>query len=325
MFVMIYIHGMNLSAFDLNLLVALDALLTERSVTRAARRLGLSQPAMSNALARLRSALSDPVLVRASNRMVPTRRAEGLSAPVRDALSIVERALAGSVFDPMVARRTFTVAASDHREMHLIPRLMARLAKEAPGVRVCVIPPARGADPTGLLESDGADMAVMKVEAIRPPLRAEEWFREPFVCISRRAHPRLRGGLTLASYAALPHVVVAPYGTPGSFVDVALAKAGKSRDVAVRVSSFSAAPVIVAASDCIATVPSSVAHQFLGWLRLQVYEPPLALPETPIGAVWHRRVDDDPGHRWFRAVLASIGRAARPSGSSPRSKRRARV
>jgi DNA-binding transcriptional LysR family regulator len=303
MFVMMYIYVMNLSGIDLNLLTVLDALLDERSVTRAARRVGLSQSAMSNALARLRHVLGDPLLVRASKEMVPTPRAASLATPIREALSMVERALASDVFDPSVARRTFTIAAPDSQELLLAPRLMARLAVAAPQVQVRFIPPARGADPTELLRSEAADVALMNIAPIAPPLRTRQWFREHFVCISPKG---LRGKLTLARFCALPHVLVAPYGTPGSFVDDALAKRGKSRTVAMRVSSFSSAPVIVAESDCIATFPSRLARRFAEWLPLKIHDLPLPVSEVAIGAAWHPRVDRDPAHLWFRDLLAAV-------------------
>jgi DNA-binding transcriptional LysR family regulator len=297
---------MNLSAIDLNLLTVLDALLDERSVTRAARRVGLSQSAMSNALARLRDVLGDPLFVRTSKQMVPTPRAAGLAAPIREALSTVERALAPDAFDPGTARRTFTITAPDSQELLLVPNLMARLGAVAPGIQVRVIPPARGADPTELLQSGTADVALMKVATIGPPLHTRPWFREHFVCIARKGHPGLRGKLTLARFCALPHVLVAPYGASGSFVDDALAKRGKQRTIAVRVSTFSSAPVIVVESDCIATFPSRLARRFAKWLPLATHELPFPVSAVPIGAVWHARVDRDPAHRWFRDLLASV-------------------
>jgi len=308
MFCMGYIHAMNLSGIDLNLLVALDALLTEKSVTRAARRVGLSQPAMSNALARLRSLLADPLLVRSSKGMAPTSRAHGLIGPISEALRTVERALAAPDFDARRAARTFTIATSDSTEMELVPSLMARLAAEGPGINVRVIPPARGADPTALLESDTADVAVLSVGPIVPPLLKQEWYRERFVCIARKGHPRVRGRLTLSRFCELQHVLVAPFGNPGSFVDDALEKQGRRRQVAVRVSSFLSAPVIVAESNYIATIAFRLARRCAQWLPLQIFAPPLRLPEVPVGVVWHPRAEHDPGHRWFRETLASVAR-----------------
>jgi DNA-binding transcriptional LysR family regulator len=308
MFYIVSIHVVNLSVVDLNLLVALDALLVEKSVTRAARRVGLSQPAMSNALARLRALFADPILVRAAKGMVPTPRADGLAAPIREALSTVERALAPPAFDPRTAHRTFTIATVDTNEVELVPKLIARLATEAPAVDVRVIPPARGANPTALLESETADIAVMAVKPVGPPLRAEAWYRERFVCIARKGHPALRGRLTLPRFCALAHVLIAPYGNPGSYVDDALARLGRRRRVAARLSSFLSAPVLVAESDLIATVGSRLARRAAAWLPLQILDLPLRLPEVEIGAIWHPRVEHDAGHRWFRELLGAIAK-----------------
>ncbi|MDP9000418.1 MAG: LysR family transcriptional regulator [Myxococcota bacterium] len=322
---MTYIHEVNLSAIDMNLLVILDALLSEKSVTRAARRVGLSQPAMSNALSRLRAMLGDPVLVRSSKGMVPTPFATELAAPLRDALATVDRVLAPRKFDPLVARREFTISTTDSVEMRLMPKLMARLASDAPGVHVRVIPPSRGADPTELLESGGADIAIMNTTPVRPPLEVRDWFREQFVCIARKEHPHLRGRLTLAKFTALRHVLVAPYGSGGSVVDDALAARSLRRTVAVRVSSFLSAPVIVAESECIATVSARLAHRCAEWLPLQIHAPPLPLPDMPIGAVWHPRVEDDDAHRWFRDLLESIEQSSpSPRSTTPRSSRSGR-
>jgi DNA-binding transcriptional LysR family regulator len=185
---------------------------------------------------------------------------------------------------------------------------MARLAAEAPGVQVRVIPPARHADPTELLESGAADLAVMRIVPSNRPLRVRELYRAPFVCIVRRGNTRLRGALTLKRFCELPHVVVDPYGAPGNFVDDALAKRGKSRTIAVRVSSFLSAPVIVSETDCLATFPSRLANRFARWLPLEVHRLPLPIPEAPIGAIWHPRVDQETAHRWFRELLAGVAR-----------------
>ena len=301
-----YIHSVNLSAIDLNLLVAFDALFAEANVTRAARRVGLSQPAMSNALARLRDTLGDPLFVRTPRGMLATPRARELAAPVRAALATLETSLTGARFDPATASRTFTIAASDSIEILMGAPLVARLATAAPGVRVVIVPPARATDPTELLESERADVAIMNTWAIAPPLRTSLLFSQRLVVIARRGHPRIRRRLTMAQFTAVPHVLVAPYGTPGSIIDDALAKHRRTRTVAIRVSSFSSAPALVAETDCIAVIAERLARRVATWLPLQILELPLELRPVTIGQVWHPRVDADEAHRWFRGVLTEV-------------------
>jgi DNA-binding transcriptional LysR family regulator len=324
MFMMVYIHTVNLAAIDLNLLVALDALLAESNVTRAAKRVGLSQPAMSNALKRLRDLVGDPLFVRTPRGMLPTPRARELAGPVRDALAGLERALTPARFDPRTESRTFTIAAADSLELILGGPLLEALRAEAPAIRVAIVPPPRGADPTELFESGHADVAIRAImnvaPAVKAPLRTEELFVQRLVVVARGTPTAAaRRKMSISQFTTAHHVLVAPYGSPGSIIDDALARQRRTRTVAMRVSTFAAAPTIVATTDCIAVIPESIATRFAALLPLQIFELPFEPPAVPIGLIWHQRMDSDDAHLWFRALVKrSAVKAFQPS---PRQRR----
>jgi DNA-binding transcriptional LysR family regulator len=306
MLVMRYIHNVNLRALDLNLLVAFDALVAEGSVTRAARRIGLSQPAMSNALARLRDALGDPLFVRSPRGMLATPRARELGPAIRDALAALERALPQPPFDPRTASRAFTISSLDSAELSYGAGLLARLLAEAPGVSLAFAPPARGGDPTEMFEAGRADVAIISTKHLPSTVRSAPLVDQRLVAVARRNHPRVDGKLTLPQLCGIPHVLVAPYGVPGGILDDALAKQGRRRTVALRVATFASAPAIVSRTDCIAVVPESIATVFAPALRLQVLELPVHVPPIPIALVWHPRVEHEPAHRWFRDLVCEV-------------------
>jgi len=307
----------SLAGLDLNLLRVLDALLAERHVTRAARRLGLTQPACSHALGRLRRALGDPLLVRGpGGAMLPTARAEAIAPTLRAALVQLAAAVEGDPgFDPATARRRVRIATSDYAELVVLPELIAAIGRAAPGVDLWVvpIPPARDAR-VEMLASGAADVV------IGPPRR--DWpagvyerrlFDERFRCVVRRGHPAAGKRMTLARYCALSHVLVAPRGSAGSLVDDALAARGRSRRVAVAVPHFLVVPHLVAGSDLIATLAGRVVDAYADAVGLEVMAPPLELAGFAISMTWHERVHHDPAQRWLREqiVAASGGPRAR--------------
>ena len=300
-------QAMNLAGIDLNLLVVFDALLAERNVTRAARRVGLSQPAMSHALRRLRAALGDPVLVRTTDGMAPTQRALELYGPVHTALEQVGQALGGGDgFDPATARRTFTVGTADYVEYVMLPVLNAWLAAEAPSVDL-VIKPITSL-PADELRAGALDLAIGVFGEAPVGLDRRRLFDERLVCVVRRDHPRVGKRLTLKRFAELGHVLVAPMGRPGSVVDPLLAEQGLRRRVVVTTPHFLVAPVVVARSDLVTTIAERVARTFAEQLPLKVLRPPLEMPNFTISMVWHNRNADDVAHRWIRSALAQIGR-----------------
>jgi len=294
------------SGIDLNLLVALDTLLAERNVTRAARRLNLSQPALSAQLARLRILFGDPLLLPAARGMTPTRRALELQEPLRQALEEVRGVLvAGSAFDPAAARLRVGIAASDYGQVAVLLPLLRDLAIEAPGLTLAW----RNLDAAALMaqmERGEVDLALMTPETAPERLRIRPLYDERYVVILRRGHPAARGGLDLDTYCGLDHVMVSPQG--GGFVgpaDAALAAHGRCRRVAVSAPGFLVVPEIIAASDMVALVPERIARAQAG--RLDLFEPPIPVPGFTLAVVWHDRTTAHPALQWLRArLLASV-------------------
>ncbi|WP_437733562.1 LysR family transcriptional regulator [Sorangium sp. So ce1335] len=298
---------MDTSRLDLNLLVALDVLLAERNVTRAARRLNLSQPALSAQLQRLRELLGDPLLLPAQRGMTPTRRALELQAPLHEALEGVRAAIAtGAAFDPATAELTVAVAASDYVQYALLMPLAFQLRREAPGVRLAW----RALDSAQLAaqaERGEVDLAFMTPDIAPEHLHSRKLLEERYVVIVRRKHPRVSRSLSLDQLCALDHVVVSPRG--GGFTgatDAALAALGRERRVVLSVPSFLMVPEIVARSDLAALVPERVARGREG--RLQLLAPPVPVPGFAIAMVWHHRTARHPALTWLRDRVRSMAK-----------------
>lgn len=298
---------MNLSGLDVNLLVAFDALVHERSVTRAATLVGLSQPAMSNALSRLRALFGDPLLVRVGREMAPTRRALDLAGPIHRALVDLQHALdSPATFDPARSERTIRLALTDYVATVLLPGLIRRLTRAAPGIDI-ESQPLDGHVPTEELRSGRLDLAFGNFpQPASSPLRQEALFREGFVCLVRRGHPLVRGRLTLRRFVTLHHVLVSPRGERSGVVDRLLAARGLQRRVAFTTSHFMVAPTVVSQTDLISTVPRRAAEALGRKLRLRLFEPPLRLPRFEISMVWHGRMDDEPHGHWFREEVRQL-------------------
>ena len=305
MFVMGYISLVNISTVNLNLLVALEALLDERSVTRAARRVGVTQSAMSNSLAQLRATLDDPLFRRSSHGLEPTPRALELSEPVHQGLRLLRGALSTPTFDPKHATRTFVIAASDYVELVLMPPLIRALEREAPGVAIEVRPWGLHEVPSSLSRAE-ADLMIGFIDRLPPHHHEERLFDEEYVCIVRRDHPRVRARLTLDTYVELDHVLVSQIGSSPGSVDRALAALGKSRRIAARVSHFLLVPTLVASTNLVAAISRRVAAPMAAPLKLRMLPPPLPLPRATISQVWHDQMDNDPGHRWLRALIERL-------------------
>lgn len=290
---------------DLNLLVALDTLLAERNVTRAARRLGLSQPALSAQLARLRVLFGDPLLLPAQRGMLPTLRALELQDPLHRALEGVRGVVAfGTGFDPAASQMTVSVAASDYGQYAVLLPLIGSLVHEAPGMRLAL----RALDAAGLsaqMERGEVDLALMTPETAPDTLRQRVLLAESYVTIARRDHHRIGAVLDLDTFCDLSHVVVSPAG--GGFsgpTDQALAAHGRTRRVVLSASGFLMVPEIVAQSDLIALVPQAVARGREDRLRLCI--PPLPVPGFTIAMVWHDRTSDHPAQRWLRERIRRL-------------------
>lgn len=299
---------MNFKKIDLNLLVAFDMLLAEQSVSRAARRLGLSQPAMSSALGRLRRLIGDPILVRTTTRMVPTQRAMELVGPVRQILSQIEAALSTPApFDPASTRRRFRIATNDYVEAVLLPKLVREIAHAAPGVDLEILP-LGAAYPEEGLRTGKLDLAIGFTHNVPVELHSQILFKDRFICAVRSDHPSVGRRLTIRQYAALPHMLVSQAGGVTGIVDSALSMHGLERRVAVTVPHFVIAPHVIAQSDYIVTLAERVARTFAGILPLRLLKPPVVLPAIRVAMAWHERNEHDAAQRWLRDTLRTISR-----------------
>jgi DNA-binding transcriptional LysR family regulator len=308
---MTVMNDLHIASMDLNLIVALDALLAERNVTRAAERIGVTQSAMSHSLGRLRAVTGDPILVRGSGGMMPTPRAELLGPPIRRALGEIAGALrAPAAFDPKTARERIRIATSDYAELVLLPGVVERLEREAPGIDLRLLP---------LEEEAPVALGTGVVDLVIAPVRAgdesstvfaRKLLDETFVCVVRRGHPLADKRLTPARYAAAAHALISPRGKEGSYADDALAELGLARRVAVTVPHFLVAPHLVASSDLVLTVAARVAAAFAEPLGLVVLKlpPELRLPGFNMSALWHERTQSDAAQRWVRELFVDVAR-----------------
>jgi DNA-binding transcriptional LysR family regulator len=294
----------DLSGVDLNLLTLLEALFETRNVTRAGDRLDLSQPAASRALQRLRNAFRDPLFVRTPGGLIPTPRAEHLREPLARALAAVRDVIAPRAFDPKTAIGAVRLAVADVDAATLVPRLLAALATAAPGLDVELS--ARSRDTLGLLAADQVDLALGVFDSAQAGYRRQRLYTDTMVCIVRRGHPVLKRGLTLERFAAMKHALITITGEGGGVVDDALAAKGLARRIALRIPSFLAAPLVVARSDLVVTMPRHAATEFAALAPLALLEPPLKLAAFDVSQLWHERHHADARHAWLRRIVQSV-------------------
>jgi DNA-binding transcriptional LysR family regulator len=304
---------------DLNLLITLDALLTESSVARAAARMGVTPPAMSHALARLREALGDQILVRAGRALVPTPRAVAMRDRVRAVVDEARSVLAASAAgDLRSTRRTFTIRANEANAVMATGALLRRLHRRAPLLRLRFAP--EGEEDVGELRDGRIDLDIGAQGDLGPEIKVQTLFEDDFVGVVRRDHPLARGRVTAARYAAAAHVAGSRRGRAQGPVDAALAALGLAREVALIVPGPLSALAIVADSDLVATVPASLARWGQRTLGLRVLKLPLSLPRMVLAQAWHPRLDADPAHRWLRACVVDCApqwASARRRGAHP--------
>jgi DNA-binding transcriptional LysR family regulator len=305
---------------DLGLLLALDALLQESSVTLAGRRLGLSTPATSHALARIRERLQDPILVRAGREMVLTPRAEQLRPMVRSLVEEATRVLgAATPFSPGALARTFTIYTTDHVLLVLGPAVDRILRAEAPAVTLRFLPSV--VDDWIPLRDGAAELSVCLLGHFPEEFRTRRLFTDRFVCAVREGHPKVGRKLTLDEYLALEHVVVAPLGRP-SHVDRVLEARGLRRRIRQVVPYFMAGLHAAATTDCVLTVSDRAARALAGTLRLRLLAPPLPLDPYPLHLLWHPRLENAPASRWLRGVFVRAAAEAAPEAPPPGRRRR---
>ncbi|WP_033066998.1 LysR family transcriptional regulator [Thalassospira australica] len=303
---------MDISKLDLNLLVTLDTLLAERNVSHAAKRLNLSQPAISTRLTRLRDLLGDPLLIPAQRGMIPTERALELQAPLHAALEGVRQVVTeSSPFDPSTATATIAISASDYVQYSILMPFLNILRAEAPGITVAW----RTIDMMALEKQMAAgevSLALTTPQATPDTLRMRKIYREEYVAIVRKGHPALSSAnsLDLETFCDLVHVIVSPDG--GGFhgpTDDALSALGRTRNIALSAPGFLVVPEIIACSDMIALVPERVAKGRSH--NLQMFPPPLPVTGFDMALVWHDRATSHPMHRWLRDRLATLVKQGR--------------
>lgn len=302
--------------FDLNLLLVFDALMREGNMTRAGFRLGLSQPAMSHALGKLRALTADPLFVRVPSGMQPTPYASGIASSVQDGLGLLGQAVARpATFEAATCDRTFQILMSDIGELVYLPRLVSRLAERAPLVDVRVVQMPREAYP-GALASGEADLAIGFLPGLKAGFYQQRLFDDSHTCLVRAGHPRLKNKLTLAQFSAESHVMTEPGGSryktvspqtsTTTLIERCLAASGLRRRIALRVPHFMVVPEIVQATDLIAVVPSYVRMYTRSMPKLKMLALPIPAPRFEVKQFWHQRQHRDPMHRWMRELVAEL-------------------
>ncbi|AUX46003.1 LysR family transcriptional regulator [Sorangium cellulosum] len=297
---------MNLSAIDVNLIVALDALLRERSVTRAARSVGLSQPAMSHALMRLREIFSDPLLLRIGRQMALTTRAEALIpqvATVMQELSVLFFGVPPPPFDPATSARTFRIATTEYVDLLLAPKLTATLSESSPKIALHLLPlDERSVD---AVRSGDIDLAigVFPDDDFPADVRRADLVEDRFVGLARASHPKARGRVDLETYSSFGHVLVPGRGAQDGIGDALVAKRDIPRRVAMTAPHVFLLPHLVVGSDLVATVGARIGRAFSSLLPIREFELPFELPPIEISMLWSNRTHDEPARAWLRGVV----------------------
>ena len=313
--------AINFRSFDLNLLRVFDEVMTERSLTRAAHKLALTQPAVSNAMRRLRDTLGDDLLKRRGQGLEPTAKAIEIWPPVREALRNLQASLSPKDFAPDEANTTFVLAMADATAAELIPGLVGVMDRSATGVSVRVVP-LTTRDPRRLLEEGGADLALGYFPAALADLTAraqvgkavafshQRLYDGNYVCVMRRGHPLAKGPLTLARFCAARHMLVSFSGRPFGFVDEALASLGRKRRIVLTVNQFFTAGRVVASADLLTVLPRHFVSVTGMADEIVLRELPFEVPPVHVDSLWHRRQEQRSDHAWLRlAVAASAKRA----------------
>ena len=310
----------NINRIDLNLLVYLDVLLRERNVTKAANHLGLSQPAMSNGLRRLRDLFEDPLLVRTSEGMTPTERALGLQPVIRDVLANVEKAVQPqSDFDPSASDRVYRIMASDYAEAVLFPQVLTRLRQEAPGVTLDIMTPS---DVSFLdVEQGKVDMVINRFDTMPQSFHQTTLWKDSFSCMFSAENP-IKDRFSLEAYLQAQHVWVSKTGmgvgvgvNPRDvqrlgWVDEALAKQGKKRRISVFTRHYQAAMLLAEQKDLIVTIPSKAARLHDQNLKVVIADPPFEVPQFELKMAWSPLLQNNAAHQWMRRLIVDVAHSS---------------
>jgi DNA-binding transcriptional LysR family regulator len=300
--------SVKLGAIDLNLLVVFDAVMQERNVTRAGQRLGLSQPAMSHALTRLRYMLKDDLFIRSPKGMLPTPRAEQLALPVRSALDGLQHSLEPSQFIASEATRSFRIAVDNYSAVVLVGPLVGRITKAAPGVKL----EFRASGTLNIL--DLLDRSELDLAIGRFPEQGERFsrltlLRDDFVLVLRKDHPATRArGLSLEQFAALSHLEISSVAYDTGFIDQALAKRKLTRRIQLRAPFLSAVRILIA-SDMVSVLQRRVAEELVRYRPLLIFPLPHSSPTLETAMLWPRWLENQPAHRWLRELITLVTRS----------------
>lgn len=301
---------------DLNLLTVFDALMSDGNLTRAGYRLGLSQPSMSYALAKLRTLCGDELFVRVASGMVPTPYAKSIAGDIKAGIALLQGALKSSAdFDPAVCEKTFQIAMSDVGELSFLPQLVAKLNTVAPKIGLRILQLPREAYPA-LFSTGEVDLAIGYLPTLKSGFYQQRLLSDGYVCLANRFHPRIAEGMTLQQFASESHVVIEPVGTSYSNrtlhsptstrIDDYLADHGLQRRVVLRVPHFVAVAEVVRETELVATVPSRAAALADAASTLKRLSLPLVAPRVDIRQFWHQRNHRDPANKWLRAIVADL-------------------
>lgn len=296
---------MDLRDFDLNLLLVFDQLLKERNLSRVADNLGVTQPAVSRSLKRLRLLLGDELFCRTGRGMEPTAYASHLADPVRQALETLQQAISEEyVFDPRDSRRNFVLHLTEIGELFIVPRLMRLLNIQAPGVSVTVV--RHSLDTLKSDMEDGRiDLAVGLIENLESGFYSRQLLQQGYVCVFRSQHPLAGSPISLEDFEAAEHVIVASSDTGHNRIDEIMRREGIKRTVKLRVPDYGTLERLLQGTDLIATVPEALVHPDVVPLALAYSRPPIDLPQLPIVQLWHQRFHRDPGNLWLREMIAA--------------------
>ena len=299
----------SLRTFDLNLLIAFDVLMRELNITRAAEQMFVTQPAMSHTLQKLRQQLDDPLLVKTPSGMKPTERALALIDPVRALLAETERLIQPPLaFDAATSQRRFVLAATDYIEFLLMPELSGLIEKTAPGIDIHV-KRTEMSFPVAQLENGSLDIVLGFESVLNPPthLHRQYLFSDSMACVVRQGHPLISKPPSLEEFVAVPHMLISRTGSNVGIIDQKLAELGMERRIKLIVPHFLSAPLIVAKTDMILSLPYRIAEQFTKFAPLAIFPVPLELPDYDLCMIWHPLRDKDPAHQWLRDKIIVIG------------------
>ncbi len=291
--------------FDLNLLIALDVILEELHISRSAKRLNISQSATSRALAKLRDMFDDPLIVRVSKGYQRTPRGESLVKSVKSILSEVESTFETQEFEPAEFKGELTICTLDYGEAVLLPAIMEKVSQEAPGATIKII--HRKIYSISEVLDGNADILLGTIPDNPPKhCNAQFLYSDRFVCVVSKDHPLARKTITLEDYVSYPHSIIHTGESPGTSIDVALAKIGKSRHIMKSSPHFAASVFSIVNTNMIQTIPLRLAGKLLLYSDLVVKELPFETGAVEIGQMWHRRNSENLAHRWFRQLIKSV-------------------